>query len=165
MKGSILLSMENHHPSTLLSMDSSGSSHEELLDLDMNNVNHHQITLYNPPDINLPLSVGRSSPTWNLDSCDNILDVGLSSHVYETETFLNVAAPSKVSKKCLKRGDSMWGAWLSEKLVTEQEEGDALQGLINLISSSMCSSFSMIWRTCTCGLLRISPRTPSVKCS
>ncbi|XP_013668288.2 uncharacterized protein LOC106372588 [Brassica napus] len=111
MKGSILLSMENHHPSTLLSMDSSGSSHEELLDLDMNNVNHHQITLYNPPDINLPLSVGRSSPTWNLDSCDNILDVGLSSHVYETETFLNVVAPSKVSKKCLKRGDSMWGAW------------------------------------------------------
>ncbi|KAJ0244059.1 hypothetical protein HA466_0200180 [Hirschfeldia incana] len=108
-KGTILLSMENHHPpSTLLSMDSSGSSHEEL-DLDINN----QITLYNPPDINLPLSVGRSSPTWNLDSCDNILDVGLSSHhVYETETFLNVAAPSsKVTKKCLKRGDSMWGAW------------------------------------------------------
>ncbi|KAG2262382.1 hypothetical protein Bca4012_012954 [Brassica carinata] len=112
MKGSILLSMENHHPSTLLSMDSSGSSHEEL-DLDMNNDgnNNHQITLYNPPDINLPLSVGRSSPTWNLDSCDNILDVGLSSHVYETETFLNVVAPSKVTKKCLKRGDSMWGAW------------------------------------------------------
>ncbi|KAG7549246.1 HSP20-like chaperone [Arabidopsis thaliana x Arabidopsis arenosa] len=110
MKGSILtvLSMENHHPSTLLSMDSSGSSHEEL-DLEMNNGNR-QITLYNPPDINLPLSVGRSSPSWNLDSCDNILDVGLSSHVYETETFLNVV-PSKVAKKCLKRGDSMWGAW------------------------------------------------------
>lgn len=96
MKGSILtvLSMENHHPSTLLSMDSSGSSHEEL-DLEMNNGNR-QITLYNPPDINLPLSVGRSSPSWNLDSCDNILDVGLSSHVYETETFLNVV-PSKVA--------------------------------------------------------------------
>ncbi|KAG7553857.1 HSP20-like chaperone [Arabidopsis suecica] len=110
MKGSILtvFSMENHHPSTLLSMDSSGSSHEEL-DLEMNNGNR-QITLYNPPDINLPLSVGRSSPSWNLDSCDNILDVGLSSHVYETETFLNVV-PSKVAKKCLKRGDSMWGAW------------------------------------------------------
>ncbi|XP_010452090.1 PREDICTED: uncharacterized protein LOC104734257 [Camelina sativa] len=111
MKGSSILtvlSMENHHPSTLLSMDSSGSSHEEL-DLEMNNGNR-QITLYNPPDINLPLSVGRSSPSWNLDSCDNILDVGLSSHVYETETFLNVV-PSKVAKKCLKRGDSMWGAW------------------------------------------------------
>ncbi|ESQ40160.1 hypothetical protein EUTSA_v10016079mg [Eutrema salsugineum] len=110
MKGSILtvLSMENHHPSTLLSMDSSGSSHEEL-DLEMNNGNR-QITLYNPPDINLPLSVGRSSPSWNLDSCDNILDVGLSSLVYETETFLNVV-PSKVTRKCLKRGDSMWGAW------------------------------------------------------
>ncbi|KAL1195651.1 hypothetical protein V5N11_019677 [Cardamine amara subsp. amara] len=110
MKGSMLtvLSMENHHPSTLLSMDSSGSSHEEL-DLEMNNGNR-QITLYNPPDINLPLSGGRSSPPWNLDSCDNILDVGLSSHLYETETFLNVV-PSKVAKKCLKRGDSMWGAW------------------------------------------------------
>uniref|UniRef100_A0A1J3G2D5 HSP20-like chaperones superfamily protein n=1 Tax=Noccaea caerulescens TaxID=107243 RepID=A0A1J3G2D5_NOCCA len=110
MKGSILtvLSMENHHPSTLLSMDSSGSSHEEL-DLEMSNVNR-QITLYNPPDINLPLSVGRSSPLWNLDSCENILDVGLSSHIYETETFLNVV-PSKTTRKCLKRGDSMWGAW------------------------------------------------------
>ncbi|CAN8257354.1 unnamed protein product [Cochlearia groenlandica] len=122
MKGSILtvLSMENHHhhhqhPSTLLSMDSSvSSSHEDLLDLDMNNVNR-QITLYNPPDINLPLSVGTR---WSLDSssCHNnnnsILDVvGLTSHLYhETDTFLNVV-PSKLTRKCLKRGDSMWGAW------------------------------------------------------
>ncbi|CDY55547.1 BnaA03g54810D [Brassica napus] len=165
MKGSILtvLSMENHHhhhhhPSTHLSMDSSGSSHEEL------DLGNRQITLYNPPDINLPLSVGRTSMSWNLDSCDNILDVGLSSHVYETtETFLNVVAPSKVSKKCLKRGDSIQSQRSLEKLVTEEE--GVLQGLINLISSSMCFSFSMIWRTCTCGLLRISPRTPSGKCS
>ncbi|KAF3551521.1 hypothetical protein DY000_02000083 [Brassica cretica] len=111
MKGSILtvLSMENHHhhPSTHLSMDSSVSSSHEELDLEMMNNGNRQITLYNPPDINLPLSVGRTSMSWNLDSCDNILDVGLSSH----ETFLNVVAPSKVSKKCLKRGDSMWGAW------------------------------------------------------
>nr|VDC85022.1 unnamed protein product [Brassica oleracea] len=117
MKGSILtvLSMENHHhhhPSTHLSMDSSVSSSHEELDLEMMNNGNRQITLYNPPDINLPLSVGRTSMSWNLDSCDNILDVGLSSHVYDTtETFLNVVAPSKVSKKCLKRGDSMWGAW------------------------------------------------------
>ncbi|KAJ0235084.1 hypothetical protein HA466_0267040 [Hirschfeldia incana] len=121
MKGSILtvLSMENHHhqhqhhPSTHLSMDSTGSSSHEELDLEMMNNGNRQITLYNPPDINLPLSVGQTSMSWNLDSCDNILDVGLTSHVYETttETFLNVAAPSKVSKKCLKRGDSMWGAW------------------------------------------------------
>ena len=93
-------------------MDSSVSSSHEELDLEMMNNGNRQITLYNPPDINLPLSVGRTSMSWNLDSCDNILDVGLSPHVYETtETFLNVVAPSKVSKKCLKRGDSMWGAW------------------------------------------------------
>ncbi|KAG2289737.1 hypothetical protein Bca52824_049341 [Brassica carinata] len=45
--------MENHHPSTLLSMDSSASSHEEL-DLEMNN--NRQSLLSGPPDINLPLS-------------------------------------------------------------------------------------------------------------
>ncbi|XP_010558318.1 PREDICTED: uncharacterized protein LOC104827010 [Tarenaya hassleriana] len=112
MKGSIftVLSEQSHHPSTFLSMDSSASSHEEL-DLEMNNGNR-QIALYHPPDINLPLSVGCSSPlqAWNLDSCDNILDVGLGSQAYETETFLSVV-PNKVTKKCSKRGDSIWGAW------------------------------------------------------
>ncbi|KAF2288706.1 hypothetical protein GH714_010881 [Hevea brasiliensis] len=65
--------MENHHPSTLLSMDSSASSHEEL-DLEMN----RQIILSRPPDINLPLSAERSPPpqSWNSDPCD-MLDVGL----------------------------------------------------------------------------------------
>ncbi|CAD5320659.1 unnamed protein product [Arabidopsis thaliana] len=69
--------MENHHPSTLLSMDSSASSHEEL-DLEMNN--NRQSLLSGPPDINLPLSAERSPPPppWNLDACD-ILDVGLVS--------------------------------------------------------------------------------------
>ncbi|GLT79226.1 hypothetical protein SLA2020_507200 [Shorea laevis] len=99
------LSMENHHPSTLLSMDSSASSHDEL-DLEMN----RQIVLSRPPDINLPLSAERS-PTpqhWNSDQCD-ILDVGLSSQAYETETYLNVV--SKAGRKCAKRVDSIWGAW------------------------------------------------------
>ncbi|XP_010543318.1 PREDICTED: uncharacterized protein LOC104816282 [Tarenaya hassleriana] len=115
MKGSIftVLPMENHHPSTLLSMDSSASSHEEL-DLEIKNGNgNQQITLYHPPDINLPLLVGRSSSpsqAWISDSCDNILDVGLSSQAYETETFLNVV-PNKITKKCFKRCDSIWGAW------------------------------------------------------
>ncbi|GLT92525.1 hypothetical protein SLE2022_103590 [Rubroshorea leprosula] len=93
------LSMENHHPSTLLSMDSSVSSHDEL-DLEMN----RQIILSRPPDINLPLSAERS-PTpqhWNSDQCD-ILDVGLSSQPYETETYLNVV--SKAGRKCAKRHD------------------------------------------------------------
>ncbi|KAG4396395.1 hypothetical protein GLYMA_19G172100v4 [Glycine max] len=98
------LSMENHHPSTLLSMDSSASSHEEL-DLEMNT----QIILSRPPDINLPLSAERSPPPqpWNSDPCD-ILDVGLGTQGYETETFLNIP---KAGRKCTKRVDSIWGAW------------------------------------------------------
>ncbi|KEH42395.1 hypothetical protein MtrunA17_Chr1g0182671 [Medicago truncatula] len=96
--------MENHHPSTLLSMDSSASSHEEL-DLEMN----RQIILSRPPDINLPLSAERSPPpqSWNSDPCD-ILDVGLGTQGYETETFLTLP---KVGRKCAKRVDSIWGAW------------------------------------------------------
>ncbi|OMO66240.1 hypothetical protein CCACVL1_21249 [Corchorus capsularis] len=99
-----VLSMENHHPSTLLSMDSSASSHDEL-DLEMN----RQIVLSRPPDINLPLSAERSPPPqpWNSDQCD-ILDVGLGSQAYETESFLTVPKPGR---KCAKRVDSIWGAW------------------------------------------------------
>ncbi|XP_061341440.1 uncharacterized protein LOC133287783 [Gastrolobium bilobum] len=100
------LSMENHHPSTLLSMDSSVSvsPHEEL-DLEMN----PQIILSRPPDINLPLSAERSPPPqpWNSDPCD-ILDVGLGTQGYETESFLNLP---KAGRKCTKRVDSIWGAW------------------------------------------------------
>ncbi|KAM1037903.1 hypothetical protein ACFX13_033389 [Malus domestica] len=98
------LSMENHHPSTLLSMDSSASSHDEL-DLEMN----RQIILSGPPDINLPLSAERSPPppSWNSDACD-ILDVGLGPQVYETESLLTMP---KVGRKCAKRVDSIWGAW------------------------------------------------------
>ncbi|CAA7052264.1 unnamed protein product [Microthlaspi erraticum] len=105
-----VLAMENHHPSTLLSMDSSASSHEEL-DLEMNNNNNNrQSLLSGPPDINLPLSAERSPPPqpWNLDSCD-ILDVGLGSQAYETENYMSVVP--KVGRKCAKRVDSTWGAW------------------------------------------------------
>lgn len=99
-------SMENHHPSTLLSMDSSASSSHDDLDLEMN----RQVIPTRPPDINLPLSADRSPPLqpWNVDACD-ILDVGLGSQLYETENFLTVP---KVGRKCAKRVDSIWGAWL-----------------------------------------------------
>ncbi|THG18430.1 hypothetical protein TEA_023774 [Camellia sinensis var. sinensis] len=99
------LSMENHRPSTLLSMDSSTSSSHDELDLEMN----HQGALTRPPDINLPLSVERSPPPqlWCSDQCD-MLDVGLAPQVYETESFLSVP---KVGRKCIKRTDSIWGAW------------------------------------------------------
>ncbi|XAR50940.1 hypothetical protein NMG60_11005408 [Bertholletia excelsa] len=96
------LSMENHHPSTLLSMDSSASSSHDELDLEMNRGAQ-------PPDINLPLSVERSPPPqpWSSDPCD-MLDVGLGPQGYEPESYL--AAP-KVGRKCAKRVDSIWGAW------------------------------------------------------
>ncbi|KAL2476809.1 HSP20-like chaperones superfamily protein [Abeliophyllum distichum] len=97
--------MENHHPSTLLSMDSSASSSHNELDLDM----YGQIVLTRPPDINLPLSVERSPPPqpWNPEHCD-ILDVGLGSQMNKTESFLSVP---KVGRKCAKRIDSIWGSW------------------------------------------------------
>ncbi|CAM8961220.1 unnamed protein product [Rhodiola kirilowii] len=98
--------MENHGPSTLLSMDSSASSHDEF-DLEMNG----QILISRPPDINLPPSAERSPPppqSWNSDTCD-VLDVTLGSHVFEAENFISV---SKVGRKCAKRVDSIWGAWV-----------------------------------------------------
>ncbi|CAA0829803.1 HSP20-like chaperones superfamily protein [Striga hermonthica] len=99
--------MENHHPSTILSMDSSASSSHDELDLEMN----RQVIPTRPPDINLPLSAERSPPPpqhWNGDHCD-ILDVGLSTQVYEPESFL--AAVPKTGRKCAKRVDTIWGAW------------------------------------------------------
>lgn len=98
------LSMENHHPSTLLSMDSSASSTHDELDLEMS----RQVILTRPPDINLPLAERSPPPLhWNPEQCD-ILDVGLGSQMYETETFLSVP---KVGRKIAKRVDSIWGAW------------------------------------------------------
>ncbi|GFQ07045.1 hypothetical protein PHJA_002848600 [Phtheirospermum japonicum] len=63
---------------------------------------NHQLILTRPPDINLPLSSDQSPPPhpWNPDHCD-ILDVGLAN-------FLTVP---KIGKKCVKRVDSIWGAW------------------------------------------------------
>ncbi|XP_065870131.1 uncharacterized protein [Euphorbia lathyris] len=97
------LSMENYHPSTLLSMDSSSLTHDDL-EREMN----RSVILSRPPDINLPLQSEPSPPpslTW--DQCD-ILDVGLAPQTYEVETVVNIP---KVAKKCTKRLDSIWGAW------------------------------------------------------
>lgn len=97
------LSMENSHLSTLLSMDSSSLSHDEL-GREMN----RSFILSGPPDINLPLSSEPSPPPHGLnDPCD-VLDVGLGPHIYETETTVHL---SKLAKKCTKRLDSVWGAW------------------------------------------------------
>ncbi|RRT69357.1 hypothetical protein B296_00016961 [Ensete ventricosum] len=108
------LSIENHHPSTLLSMDPSAglvlsSSHEdlgrELL------IQRHQVVVSVAPDINLPLSADRysSQQSWNSDSCDT-LDVGLGPQTYDAETALHIPRVT-AARKCTKRSDGIWGAW------------------------------------------------------
>ncbi|XP_065866323.1 uncharacterized protein [Euphorbia lathyris] len=103
------LSIENHHPSTLLSMDSSLISHEDI-DRELMMMNR-SIDLSNSraPDINLPLSAERSPPpsSWNCDPFD-IFDVGLGSQPNDSDSFLIL---SKAGRKCAKRLDSVWGAW------------------------------------------------------
>lgn len=98
------LSMESHHLSTLLSMDS-GSSPRDELEREL----HRAVNLLQPPDINLPLSAEPSPPPplW-ADNCD-ILDVNLGHQHYEAEVITTNV--SKAGKKCAKRLDSIWGAW------------------------------------------------------
>ncbi|XVF55300.1 hypothetical protein PTKIN_Ptkin06aG0026000 [Pterospermum kingtungense] len=125
-------SMENNHPSTLLSMDSSASSHDEL-DLEMN----RQTVLSRPPDINLPLSVERSPPPqpWKSDQCD-ILDVGLGSQAYETESYFNNV--SKAGRKCAKRIDSIWGAWFFFSFYFKPALNDKSKSKIVRDSNGVC---------------------------
>ncbi|CAL9767346.1 unnamed protein product [Musa acuminata subsp. burmannicoides] len=108
------LSIENHHPSTLLSMDPSAglvlsSSHEDL-DRELL-IQRHQVVISVAPDINLPLSADRysSQQSWNSDSCDT-LDVGLGPQAYDAETTLHIPRVT-AARKCSKRSDSIWGAW------------------------------------------------------
>ncbi|XP_024991296.1 uncharacterized protein LOC112525405 [Cynara cardunculus var. scolymus] len=92
------LSIDNNHLSTILSMDSS------LFEREVNRA----VDLTLPPDINLPLSAEPSPPPPSSnDSCD-MLDAGLGSQHYQTETHINV---TNIGKKSAKRLDSMWGAW------------------------------------------------------
>jgi hypothetical protein len=46
-------------------------------------------------------------PFWPNDS-SKILEAGLGSHIQEPEGLQSL---SKVGKKCVRRGDSIWGAW------------------------------------------------------
>ncbi|KAJ6842811.1 uncharacterized protein M6B38_298700 [Iris pallida] len=132
------LSMENsHHPSTLLSMDPAGASSD---DCDRGlSIPHSLIALSCPaPDINLPLSSSKhsSSPPllWNLDPCD-MLDVGLGGpHIHESETVvLNLPkVGSGAARKCVKRGDSIWGAWFFfnfyfKPMVAEKPKGKVVR--------------------------------------
>ncbi|KAL2481532.1 HSP20-like chaperones superfamily protein [Abeliophyllum distichum] len=60
-----------------------------------------------PSDLVLFLGLGFIDCLGTLNTAD-ILDVGLGSQMYETESFLSVP---KVGRKCAKRIDSIWGAW------------------------------------------------------
>ncbi|XP_031113320.1 uncharacterized protein LOC116016972 [Ipomoea triloba] len=98
------LSIENYHPSTVLSMDSIATSHEES-ERDMT----RHIVLSCPPDINLPLSVEPSPPppSWNHEAFD-MLEVGLGPQINDSDKLLDIP---KVGRKCAKRLDCVWGAW------------------------------------------------------
>lgn len=97
------LTIENYHPSTILSMDSSSSSHE-----DSDRDGNRRVMQSSPVDINLPIAeeLGLEAQMWN-DTCE-LLDVGLGPDVYEPETIVHVP---KVGKKCARRADTIWGAW------------------------------------------------------
>ncbi|KAL9266687.1 hypothetical protein AKJ16_DCAP23333, partial [Drosera capensis] len=93
------LSIENSHPSRLLSMDSGVVSHDEL-EREIN----RNVILSLPPDINLPLSGSPPRPSsWAQEVCD-LLDVGLGTQVYETEEMV-VPLPKNGQRKYAKRLD------------------------------------------------------------
>ncbi|KAK4797662.1 hypothetical protein SAY86_029988 [Trapa natans] len=108
--------MEGHRPSTVLSMDSSATSHDDL-DLEMS----RQVILSGAPDINLPLSAERSPPPplqqqqqpWIPDM--DILDVCLGPQIYKTTMDSSLSLPKVTGgsggRKCVKRVDTIWGAW------------------------------------------------------
>ena len=140
------LSMENQHPSTLLSMDPTGAHDESDKELMIQQRQQINLPLSHPPDINLPLSAERSPPPqpWNLDPCD-ILDVGLSSQLYETESLLTIPKPG--SRKCARRGDSIWGAWFFfnfyfKPVLTEKAKGKTTQNA-NATGASSFEKFDL----------------------
>lgn len=99
--------MEKKHLSTLLSMDSSSSSHDEM-ERELNRTTNH-FDHFEPPDINVPLSVDPSPLPLSWNSSDAV-EIVLSRQHFEAaaETVTNV---TKTGKKCAKRIDTFWGAW------------------------------------------------------
>jgi hypothetical protein len=126
-----------HHlhqgPNTILSMDT--ASHEDF-DLYLQPQGPFRRCLHAaavvPPDINLPLAADPSPPPPALQDCNNVdmLDVGLGGQ-YDSDSpaaAVPVSAPpaapaaavavthtkgsgSSAARKCVKRNDSIWGAW------------------------------------------------------
>uniref|UniRef100_A0A7N0V5S5 HSP20-like chaperones superfamily protein n=1 Tax=Kalanchoe fedtschenkoi TaxID=63787 RepID=A0A7N0V5S5_KALFE len=100
----LLTSMENHRPSTILSMDS-GAALQDHVEREIN----RSLTLSAPVDINVPLSAEPSPPPHSRTSaCHGAVDIGM--HARDCEAKNGVTFP-KNGKKCAKRPDSVWGAW------------------------------------------------------
>ncbi|PKU83123.1 uncharacterized protein LOC110115847 [Dendrobium catenatum] len=112
------LSMKSHHLSTALSIEPTGAGANTMCPSNENTERElliqprQQMALSRPaPDINLPLSAERSPPPlfWSSDAFETI-DVSLGPQIYEAEaTVLHL--PRLCNRKCVKRGDSIWGAW------------------------------------------------------
>ncbi|CAL9088233.1 unnamed protein product [Musa textilis] len=148
------LSIENHHPSTLLSMDPSGgtvssSSHEdsdrELL------IQHQQVVLSVAPDINLPLSVERSpsQQSWNSDTGD-VSDVGLGPQMYGADTTRHIPRTT-AARKCSKRGHSIWGAWFFfsfyfKPMLSEKSKGKVIQHDVFLVQHDMENMYMWVFK-------------------
>lgn len=132
------LSMDSNHLSTLLSMDSSSLTHDEIereLNLAVN-------LLQPPPDINLPLSA-EPSPlphnSWN-DACE-MLEVSLGPQHYEVE--MNTNSVPKGGKKCAnaKRLDSVWGAWFFFSFYFRPVLNEKSKGKLARECNGVCSGY------------------------
>ncbi|CAL9155515.1 unnamed protein product [Musa hybrid cultivar] len=148
------LSIENHHPSTLLTMDPSGgtvssSSHEDS-DRELF-IQHQQVVLSVAPDINLPLSVARSpsQQSWNSDTGD-ILDVGLGPQIYDAETTRHIPKAT-AARKGSKRGDSIWGAWFFfsfyfKAMLSEKSKGKVIRHDVFMVQHDMENMYMWVFK-------------------
>ncbi|PIN07938.1 Succinate--CoA ligase (ADP-forming) [Handroanthus impetiginosus] len=132
------LSMERNHLSTLLSMDSSSSTHDERAREFTRSVSLLQL----PPDINLPLSAEPSPPpqhSWN-DACE-MLEVTLGPHNYDVE--MNGSCGPKVGKKCAnaKRLDSIWGAWFFFSFYFRPALNEKFKGKVAREANGLCDGY------------------------
>ncbi|RWV99057.1 hypothetical protein GW17_00038060, partial [Ensete ventricosum] len=150
----ITLSIENHHRSTLLSMDPSGgtvsSSFHEDSDRELL-IQHQQVVLSVAPDINLPLSVEHSpsQQSWNSDTGD-ILDVGLGPQICDAETTRRIPKAT-ASRKCSKRRDGIWGAWFFfsfffKPMLSEKSKGKVIRHDVFLVQHDMENMYMWVFK-------------------
>lgn len=100
MTEALLTTLSIENPSTVLSMDS-GIAHDDP------DSSRQAIGGCRPPDINLPLAGEFPTASWFNDASE-ILDVGLAPQAHDLES---LTAVNRVGKRCVRRGDIIWGAW------------------------------------------------------